>query len=153
VSLISVNRCLIPDLSCDRVEIHAFSDTSSEAYAVAVYLRVVFNNSVCVNFIAGKSKIALFKESLTIPKLELIAACLSVRLVQIVLKELRLESYSVFYWVDAVSVLHLVYSEDKRYKIFVANRLALIRLYSSPNQRHFCPTAFKRRRCGHAFDS
>ena len=94
-----------------------------------------------VNFVVGKSKIAPYKETLTVPKLELIAACLSVRLVQTALKELCLKDCNVFYWVDAMSVLHLVASEDKRFKIFVANRLALIGQYSLPSQWQFCPTA------------
>ena len=57
------------------------------------------------------------KETLTIPKLELIAACLSVRLVQIVLKELKLVECFVFYWADAACVSHLISSDEKRYKI------------------------------------
>ena len=41
-----------------------------------------------------------------------------------------------------MSVLHLVASEDKRFKIFVAYRLALIiRQYSLPSEWQFCPTA------------
>ena len=40
-----------------------------------------------------------------------------------------------------MSVLHLVASEDKRFKILVANRLALIRQYSLSSQWQFCPTA------------
>ena len=58
-----------------------------------------------------------------------------------VLKELKLLDCFVFYWADAASVLHLISSDEKRYKIFVANRLSLIRQYSSPDQWHFCPTS------------
>ena len=137
---VRVNRCLIPDLNFVSLDIHAFSDASSEAYASVVYLRVVYKSYVSVNFVVGKSKIAPYKEMLTVPKLELIAACLSVRLVQTALKELCLKDCNVFYWVNAMSVLHLVASEDKRFKIFVANRLALIRQYSLPSQWQFCPT-------------
>ena len=46
-----------------------------------------------------------------------------------------------FYWADATSVLHLISSNEKRYNIFVANRLSLIRQYLSPDQWHFCPTS------------
>ena len=93
----------------------------------------MYKSYVSVNFVVGKSEIAPYKETLTVPKLELIAACLSVRLVQTALKELCLKDCNVFYWVDAMSVLHLVASEDKR--------LALIRQYSLPSQWQFCPTA------------
>ena len=138
---VRVNRCLIPDLNFVSLEINAFSDASSEVYASVVYLRVVYKSYVSVNFVVGKRKIAPYKETLTVPKLELIAASLSVRLVQTAFKELCLKDCNVFYWVDAMVVLHLVASEDKRFKIFVANRLALIRQYSLPSQWQFCPTA------------
>ena len=51
----------------------------------------------------------------TIPNLELIAACLSVRLTQKVISELRLKVDRCFYWVDAVCVLHLIRNRSKRF--------------------------------------
>lgn len=69
INSLSVDRCLIPSVDFKRVEIHACSDASSEAYASVVFLRVVFEDRVKVNFVMGKCKIAPVKQALTIPKL------------------------------------------------------------------------------------
>ena len=135
-----VDRCLVPSSAFDRIEIHSFSDASSEAYSAVVYLRVLYGTEVKVSFVIGKSKIAPLKQALTIPNLELIAACLSVRLTQKVISELRLKVDRCFYWVDAVCVLHLIQNRSKRFKIFVANRLSLIHHYTQVEDWHYCPT-------------
>ena len=94
------------------------------------FLRVVYTHSVKIGFLMGKSKIAPLTNALTIPKLELIAAYLSVRLVKKIVDELGINLDRFYYWVDAMSVLHLINNMDKRFKVFVANRLSLIHAYS-----------------------
>jgi len=140
INLLHVDRCLVPCILFERIEIHAFSDASSEAYASVVFLRIVYPDSVRLNFVMGKSKIAPRKETLTVPKLELIAACLSVRLVQKVVAELIVNVDKFYYWVDAVSVLHLIRNHEKRFKLFVANRLSLIHHYTETSEWRYCPT-------------
>ena len=81
------------------------------------------------------------RQTLTVPKLELIAACLSVRLVKKVIDELTLKVDKVCYWVDAVSVLHMINNMDKRFKVLVANRLALIHDYSKINEWRYCQSS------------
>ena len=137
----SLGRCLVPSADFQRIEVHAFSDASSEAYASIVFLRVVYQDCVKVNFLIGKCNIAPMRQTLTVPKLELIAACLSVRLVKKVIDELTLKVDKVCYWVDAVSVLHMINNMDKRFKVFVANRLALIHDYSKINEWRYCPSS------------
>ena len=61
-----VDRCLVPSSAFDRIEIHSFSDASSEAYSAVVYLRVLYGTEVKVSFVIGKSKIAPLKQALTI---------------------------------------------------------------------------------------
>ena len=90
-------------------------------------LCVVYEDYVKVSFLVGKCKIAPPRETLTIPKLELIAACLSVRFVQKVLSELHLEIHRTVYWIDPASV---------------ANRLSFIHHYSKPSDWRFRPTQF-----------
>ena len=95
---------LVPSSAFDGIEIHSFSDASSEAYSAVVFLRVLYGTEVKVSFVIGRSKIAPLKQALTIPNLELIAACLSDCLTQKVISELRLKVDRCFYWVDAVCV-------------------------------------------------
>ena len=92
-----VDRCLVPSSAFDRIEIHSFSDASSEACSAVVFLRVFYGTEVKVSFVIGKSKIAPLKQALTIPNLELIAACLADRLTQKVISELRLKVDRCFF--------------------------------------------------------
>ena len=90
-----------------RVEIHGFSDASEMAYATIVYLRVIYESGeITTKFIASKYKVVPIKQQ-SIPRLELLGACLMVRLVetnaiQESLKEHVIHSY---YWVDSMAVL------------------------------------------------
>ena len=83
-----------------------------------MFLRVVYEDYVKVNFLVGECKIAPQRETLTIPNLELIAACLSVRHVQ--KGELHWEIHRIVYWIDAASVLDFIHNQEKRFKLFVA---------------------------------
>lgn len=65
---------------------------------------------------------------------------MSVRLVQKVVVELKLKIDAFCYWVDAVSVLHLIRNQDKRFKLFVANRLSLIHHFTKASEWRYCPT-------------
>ena len=90
---------------------------------------VIYSNLVKVSFVIGKSKIARLKQALTIPMLELIAASLSVRLVEKVVDELSIKIDKVCYWVNAVSALHLINNVEETQKVFAANRLSVIYYY------------------------
>ena len=60
---------------------HVFSDSSRDAYAVTCFGRFVNNdNTVSVRFLFGKSKVCPMSGSLTIPRLELVAAALATRI-------------------------------------------------------------------------
>ncbi|XP_046571990.1 uncharacterized protein LOC124280147 [Haliotis rubra] len=67
-----------------------------------------------------------------IPRLELTAATVAVQIAQLMLKELDTDIDSVTYFTDSTTVLHYINSEKKRYPVFVANRVRLIRDYSGP---------------------
>jgi len=60
--------------------LHRFSDASTTAFAVAVYLRTINKDgSITVSLLAVKSKVVPFK-TISVPRLELSAALLFVRL-------------------------------------------------------------------------
>ncbi|XP_075157645.1 uncharacterized protein LOC142230911 [Haematobia irritans] len=57
-----------------QVQFHAFCDASDNAYATAIYIRVLLENqSVAVNLLTSKSRVSPIK-TLSIPKLELCGA-------------------------------------------------------------------------------
>ena len=73
----------------------------------------------------GKCKVIPHKPVLTMPRLELLACVLSTRLVQIVHKELSLNSKD-FFWTDSNIVLCYNKSTSSMFKVFVANRIQII---------------------------
>ena len=85
------------------------------------------------SFIVGKARVAPIK-AVSIPKLELTAAVVSVRLEQLVRKELCLINCKFFFWTDATAVLQVIKNASKRFPIFVANRIAIIGEHTSVDQ-------------------
>ena len=72
------------------IEIHNFSDASLFAYGACAYLRFVGCNGSCdCSLVIGKARLALNK-AMSIPRLELTAAVVAVRLNNIVVKEMDL---------------------------------------------------------------
>ena len=77
-----------------------FCDASKTSYATAVYLHVEGNNSVKVNLVFSKSRLASggkdkgkSKKEMTIPRLELLAVTIGVRAAKFVAKELKILFY------------------------------------------------------------
>ncbi|XP_059225672.1 uncharacterized protein LOC131997855 [Stomoxys calcitrans] len=81
--------CLLPSLSNVRiprchghssnVQLHTFVDASIDAYAAVTYLRVESEGNVKCSLIASKTKVAPLKP-ISVPKLELMAAIIGLRL-------------------------------------------------------------------------
>jgi hypothetical protein len=123
-----------------KVELHMFSDASELGFASVAYLRIQLSSSqfIC-HFLAAKSHLAPVKKVLTIPKLELQGAVMSVRLAETLQNELDLKISRVLFWTDALTVLRYIQNEEKRWKIFIANRIAEIRESTEPAQWKFVP--------------
>ncbi|XP_073237647.1 uncharacterized protein [Porites lutea] len=88
------------------------------------------------SFLIGKSRLAPLKVT-TIPRLELTAATVSVRLNKILTKELQIPIDKVTFWTDSMTVLRYIANESKRFHTYVVNRVAFIREESSPSQRRY----------------
>ncbi|MFO0089735.1 MAG: hypothetical protein ACK518_02905 [bacterium] len=78
VENLSIPRLLTP--TTDGIELHAYCDASEAAYGCVLYARSEIGHKIHVNIIASRSKVAPIKP-MTIPKLELQAAVLAVRVV------------------------------------------------------------------------
>ena len=69
---------------------------------------------------------------MTIPRLELMGAILSVRLCQTILKVLSVDR--ALFWTDSENVWHWVRNRSREFKPFVANRIGEIQRLSDPDQ-------------------
>lgn len=106
-----------------NIQLHTFCDASESAYSAVCYLRVESIN-VEIAFVASKARVAPIKV-ITIPKLELLAAVLGVRLAQLVKNELRLNIDEEKYWSDSRTVLAWIRT-NKKLPTFIATRVGEI---------------------------
>ena len=121
----AIPRALKP-LEFGRVlstELHTFADASSAAYSTETYLRVENEEGkILCAFIIGKARVAPLK-SISIPRLELTAAILTVKLNRFEERELNLRECTSVFWTDSMAVLQSIRNEKKRFPVFVANIL------------------------------
>ena len=119
------------------IQLHHFSDASQMAYGVASYLRFTDSHGhVHCCLLMAKARLAPVKQ-LTVPRLELTAATLAVKMDYMIRHELSQPIHSSVFWTDSMCVLQYITSEDRRFHTFVENRVATIREGSSPSQwRH-----------------
>ena len=132
---ISVNRCYKPaDFGPVKdMSLHIFSDASEVGYGAACYLRQEDTlGNTCVSLVFGKSRVSPTK-SITIPRLELTAATVSVKLGAMIKAELK-QNLTDFYWSDSMIALGYIMNDTKRFRVFVANRCQKIRSYTDKNQ-------------------
>ncbi|XP_025268215.1 uncharacterized protein LOC112639179 [Camponotus floridanus] len=108
-----------------QIEIHGFADASEHGFAAVVYLRVESADETSIHLLAAKSKVVSIKP-VTLPRLELCAASLLMRLAQHLRSSLNLPSTSVYLWSDSRVVLHWIKGHASRWKTYVANRVSLI---------------------------
>lgn len=80
----------------------------------------------------SKSRIAPLKP-VTIPRLELTAALVSLKTSAILRKELEYEEITEVFWTDSKVVIGYISNDAWRFHVFVANRVQQIREHSSPS--------------------
>ncbi|XP_071574141.1 uncharacterized protein [Temnothorax nylanderi] len=108
------------------IEVHGFSDASQRAMAAVVYVRVISSDGkITICFIASKTKVAPLKK-LTIPRLELAAAVLLVKLVLHIIKVMELPNIPIFLRIDSEVALTWILGHPSKWKDFVQNRVSFI---------------------------
>ncbi|XP_078381431.1 uncharacterized protein LOC144664194 [Oculina patagonica] len=104
-------------------QLHLFSDASTMGYGCAAYLRLQENaERVHCSYLMGKARLAPIK-AVTVPRLELTAATVSVRVGQMLFEELEVKPDITVYHTDSTTVLRYIGNEQKRFQVFVANRV------------------------------
>ena len=125
---LSLGSCIKPSnfRKIVNISLHNFSDASEIGYGQCSYLRVVDENeNIQCSLIMGKAKVAP-KKFVSIPKLELVAAVLSVKTSNMIKKELQLQQLDEYFWTDSRVVLGYIANDAKAFKTFVVKRVHMI---------------------------
>ena len=114
-----IPRYYIPNYFFDPItfEIHAFSDASHLAMGAVVYLKITDLNG-----------------NTNVPRLELGAAVLATKAVQWIILELKLIVSHVYYYTDSKVTLGYIPNKIRRFFVYVANYVQIIRSLSNPTQ-------------------
>ena len=124
----NVPRCYhISGYKATTMELHIFCDASEVAYGAVAYIKSKFKTEKdhCT-FLMSKTLLAPIK-TVSLPKLELNAAVIGVRLYKVIIKEIDLPINEIFFWTDSMLVLQYIRDENHRFKVFLANRVTEIR--------------------------
>ena len=133
---VKIDRCFRPKgfVKVQETQLHLFSDASRQGYSSVAYLRFEdVEGRVHCSFVMGKARLAPIRE-ISIPRLELTAAVISVKLSHAIRDELDLTVNKVIYWTDSSSVLKCINNETKRFHTFESNRLTIIHDGSAPQE-------------------
>ncbi|KMQ82315.1 integrase core domain protein, partial [Lasius niger] len=127
-------------INIENIQLHCFVDASEKAYGAVVYFRYHHKNALQSRMVVSKSRVAPLKK-LSLPRLELMAALIGVRLSKTVQRYFKEQLYIVpYYWSDSSIVLHWVKGSPERWKPFVQNRTREIQEKSEPASWRYCPT-------------
>jgi len=133
---LKIDRCYKPKdfKEVVSVELHHFSDASTQGYGQCSYLRLIdISGCVHCSLVMAKSRVAPLKQ-VTIPRLELVAAVLSVRVSELLRKQLKYDNVKEIFWCDSQVTLGYISNDAKKFHVFVANRIQQIRDCTEPRQ-------------------
>ena len=122
-----------------RTEICSFSDASNIGIGQVSYLRMVNENQeVHVAFLMAKSRVAPIKP-ISIPRLELTAAVVSVNVASMLRNELDIANTQCLYFTDSEIVIGYINNDARRFHVYVGNRVQHIRDRSTPEEWNHVP--------------
>ena len=136
LNYIKVDRCVRENEKHieTNISIHSYSDASELAYGAAVYLVVEYQNGdASSKLVVAKTKVAPLA-TISIPRLELMAAVLSLHLANTVAEVYKIDQMNVNYWTYSMNVLWWVRNHSRKFKPFVANRISEIQRLSTPEK-------------------
>ena len=140
LATIHVKRCFRPaDFPLDKTvfSLIVYADSSKVASAALAFLRAQCGDMVRVSFVMARGHLTSLARVTTIPRLELQAAVLGVRLAVFIKKELRLPIASTEFHSDSQIVLYQLRAARPQKVTFVSKRTVEILKHSSPEQWHY----------------
>ena len=132
IEKLSFRRCIKPTAVIKDPEMIIFCDSSKKAYGAVAYVRWEREDGgYHVNILCSKNRIAPMRQ-LSIPRLELCAAVLAVRLRVTIEKEMRYKFSKTIHITDSEIVRAQIQKESYRFNTFVGTRVAEIQSKSEP---------------------
>ena len=126
---IRIPRCLLPKGTLKSVQFHVYCDASERGYGACIYIRAVNSEgTVSTRLIMAKAKVSPVKQ-ISIPRLELLAATIGVKLVQIVttaFDNAQCPFNEIFAYSDSTTVLAWLSRNSRVWVTFVSNRVSAI---------------------------
>ena len=140
-SLASLENLKVPQCfwktEVDKDEVLTFSDSSEYGMGCVSYLRMTKDMKIKIAFVMGKSKAIPKKNTMSIPKLELMAAVLGARMHRHIKDCLKLPLRSCYLYSDSTVVLDWLCNAERRHQKFAARIVAEIyRLVGNDSWRH-----------------
>ena len=124
------------------IELLIFCDASNAAYGVVAYIKLtnLENKVIKCSFVFAKSRLSPLKEkSLSIPRLELQAAVLAVRIKLTMIEQFEFSFNSVSLYSDSKVTLNCISNTSRKFPPFVMNRLNEIRNNSQVTEWKYIP--------------
>jgi hypothetical protein len=125
LSQLKINRKVICS-NANNIQLYGFCDSSERAYGACLYIRSTDNNNkTSSELLCSTSKVVPLKQ-LTIPRLELSAATLLIKLYKKVIRAINATVYESYLWTNSSIVLTWIQGPSNKWKTFVGNRVAII---------------------------
>lgn len=128
VAKVEIPRCFRTTTSIEssnEVQLHVFVDASETGFAAVAYLRFQERQTIETALVGSKTRVAPIK-FLSIPRSELQASVIGVRLANTIQQSLTIKVNRRFFWTDSTDVISWIQSDHRRYSQFVAFRVSEI---------------------------
>ncbi|XP_055623064.1 uncharacterized protein LOC129766522 [Toxorhynchites rutilus septentrionalis] len=141
IETLKIRRCYHSRIPTDfsDVQLHTFVDASEDGMVAACYLRYSHGDTIECTLVAAKTRVSPLKFH-SIPRLELQAAVLGVRLASTVNETLSVNITRRIFWSDSRDVICWVNSDHRRFTPFVAHRVSEILDSTEPADWRWVPT-------------
>ncbi len=122
-------------------ELHVFCDASADAYAAAAYIVTHYDDGSepSARLLLAKARVAPLRQ-ISIPRLELMGAELSVDIMQAATGALKIALTNVYYWSDSTNVLCWLKNDSRVLTSFVGTRVAKIQHHTLVSNWRWVPS-------------